>query len=149
MNALDALDDLMRQVSPEPNSGCWLWLAGLNSTGYASVNVDGRRHSAHKLIYQLMIGPVPRGLDLDHLCRVRSCVNPDHLEPVTRSENSRRGLTGNAAAIAQWLKTHCPQGHEYSTGNTYIRTTAGRKPYRSCRTCHRNQVNESNRRRAS
>jgi hypothetical protein len=71
---------------------CWVWRCPLDKDGYAQVTVDNRRCRAHKVYYEKAKGPVPDGLDLDHLCRVRHCVNPDHLEPVTNLENTRRGL---------------------------------------------------------
>ena len=79
---------------------------------------------AHRVAYELQVGPIPVGLQLDHLCRVRSCVNPAHLEPVTSAENTRRGLRA--------MKTHCPQGHPYAGENLLIRPTGQRR----CRTCH-------------
>lgn len=89
---------------PEPNSGCWLWLGHLNKvTGYGGVRIEGRRCvSAHRAYYLKHRGPVPDGKELDHTCRVRSCVNPWHLEAVTRAVNDRRRpatrLTTNAVA---------------------------------------------------
>lgn len=105
-------------------SACWPWLASLNSDGYASFWLDGRQHRAHRLAYEALVGPIPDGLLLDHLCRVRHCVNPDHLEPVTNAENTRRGLCGR-------LVTECRQGHPYTAENTYIKTNG----CRDCKTC--------------
>jgi len=88
--------------------------------------------SAHRLSYETEIGPIPEGLELDHLCRVRSCVNPLHLEPVTHQENVRRGEGANF-----WRnKTHCPQGHEYTEENTGISNRNNEK-CRYCRECKR------------
>lgn len=88
--------------------------------------MDGERKVVHRIAYELLVGPIPDGLQLDHLCRVRNCVNPDHLEPVTGQENMRRGYFGT--------KTHCPNGHAYDEANTYIfSNTRGR--HRQCRTC--------------
>lgn len=79
-----------RQITP---SGCWLWTGARNDSGYGRVGIGGSRTGAvHRVAYELLIGPVPAALDLDHLCRVRHCFNPKHLEPVTRSENLRRGV---------------------------------------------------------
>ena len=75
---------------PEPNTGCWLWLGGLNQKGYPQFKHQQRTWRAHRFMYERAKGPLPEGLTLDHLCRVRSCVNPDHLEPVTHAENCRR-----------------------------------------------------------
>lgn len=94
-------------------TGCWMWTAGTNGCGYGLVGWGGRAGGmvyAHRLIYELLIGPIPPGLHMDHLCRVTLCVNPGHLEPVTQRENNLRGV-GASAVNAK--KTHCPQGHEY------------------------------------
>lgn len=80
----------MDKVSPEPNTGCWLWLAGVNRSGYGHFSVKSVSKLAHRAAYELFVGKIPRGLGLDHLCRVRSCVNPAHLEPVTQKENCVR-----------------------------------------------------------
>ena len=81
---------------------CWLWIGGQNGHGYGQVNRDGRLWQAHRWYWEQEHGPVPEGLELDHLCRNRACVRPDHLEPVTRTENTRRGaharLTRSQAA---------------------------------------------------
>jgi len=85
------------RMHPEPNSGCWLWAGELNNAGYGRI-VRGNNHCglrvrslAHRVTYQMARGDIPEGFDLDHKCRVRCCCNPDHLEPVTRSENNLRG----------------------------------------------------------
>lgn len=120
------------KVLPEPNSGCWLWGAGLSPEGYGRLSESGTRKAlyAHRYSYELHKGPIPEGLELDHLCRVRSCVNPDHLEPVTRKTNMLRGLgNGNKE------KTHCPKGHLYSGQNLIISTRGNGKTFRRCRTC--------------
>ncbi len=118
------------------DSGCWLWTASLNKWGYGQLyagSLNGKRLTpfiAHRFSYQLNVGPIPEGLDLDHLCRVRSCVNPDHLEPVTRRENIVRGI-GFCAENAK--KTHCANGHPYDDENTRI-TKNG---WRRCSACNR------------
>jgi hypothetical protein len=78
---------------PEPNTGCWLWLGRVTANGYARAWDPMRRTAryAHRILFERERGPIPVGLDLDHLCRIRSCVNPAHLEPVTRQKNLRRG----------------------------------------------------------
>lgn len=108
---------------------CWLWQASL-TRGYGRFTFcdpDRERKSAavHRYAYEQLVGPIPEGLVLDHLCRVTNCVNPDHLEPVTDFENRARGLKSP-------LKTTCNNGHEYTPENTYWY-----KRERSCRTCRR------------
>ncbi len=112
---------------PEPNSGCWLWLASTSVLGYGHFRVDGKTAKAHRYSYERFVGPVPRGLELDHKCRVRSCVNPDHLEPVTHAENVRRGV----AAERKRAITHCRQGHAFSDENTAF-TPQGRRRCKMC-----------------
>lgn len=75
---------------PEPNSGCWLWTGSITSSGYGKIAVGGGNRAlvvAHRAMYESLVGPVPDGADLDHLCRIRRCINPRHLDPVTRSIN--------------------------------------------------------------
>jgi hypothetical protein len=129
---LGFLDRFEAKFSPEPNSGCWLWF-GAVSNGYGYFSIDSKRDLAHRVAYRLYNGSIPDGLELDHLCRMRCCVNPDHLEPVTRGENIRRGLTGETARQRQLMKTHCPQGHPFSGENLYISPSGGR----ACRICFR------------
>ena len=100
---------------------CWVWLGPKAANGYGRVGFLGQWRAAHRVSWEALHGPVPEGLELDHLCRVRECVNPGHLEPVTHAENMRR------AAV---LRTHCAKGHEFTETNTV--TSAG---YRQCRTC--------------
>lgn len=123
---------LLDKYSPEPNSGCWPWTAALNNMGYGVINfmVEGkpRLFLAHRLLYTLHKGRIPKGLELDHLCRVSSCVNPQHLEAVTHRENIRRGHHNSF----NLNKTHCLRGHPFSAENIY--PVAGG---RSCRTCRK------------
>lgn len=106
---------------------CWLWTAAQKHNGYGSFTYKGKTFRAHRLSYELLVGPIPAGLVLDHLCRVRHCVNPAHLEVVTMEENKLRGLSVcniNAA------KTHCKHGHEFTAENTWLEGH-----WRRCRTC--------------
>lgn len=120
------------KVSPEPNSGCWLWAGSGNQIGYGRMRFEGRTQVVHRIAYKALVGPLPEHpeVDLDHLCRVRCCCNPDHVEPVTHAENIRRGQTG----IVNRSKTHCRSGHEYTEANTYVYQATGE---RQCRTCQR------------
>jgi hypothetical protein len=89
-------------------TGCLLWTGAHNTGGYGVVWVDGRAQLVHRVVYNLLAGPVPEGLQLDHLCRVRHCASVAHLEPVTNRENGRRGI-GPAAVHAR--QSHCIHGH--------------------------------------
>jgi hypothetical protein len=124
---------LWEKVSPDPNCGCWFWTGATSSRrlGYGTIYANGRHQPAHRVSYELFVGPVPVGLELDHLCRVPCCVNPDHLEPVTHQENTRRGTAGKVAGALQQAKTHCPSGHPYTPENTYYRANG----HRECREC--------------
>jgi hypothetical protein len=132
---------LIREGSePEPNTGCWLWVRYVKPNGYGGLCFRGRNRYAHRVSYEAFRGPIPTGLHLDHLCRVRSCVNPDHLEAVTCRTNVLRG-EGISAACAR--ATSCSQGHEYTEANTYPWRDA-----RYCRACRRaSSVAEARRRR--
>lgn len=128
MSALDIRDVFPQKVICDPNSGCWIWVGRLDSHGYGAF---GRCSKAHRESYRLTVGEPPKGLELDHLCRVRCCVNPDHLEPVTHRENIIRGIAPARASAFQRSKTHCKHGHPYSLQNTYVDP----RGFRNCRTC--------------
>ena len=112
-------------------SGCWIWNGEVTPSGYGRAHIKGKRYMAHRLLYKLNIGKIPQELQLDHLCRVRCCVNPSHLEVVTVKENVLRGV-GLTAINAR--KTHCQHGHEFTPENT-IHTISGKSKSRMCRTC--------------
>lgn len=136
------IDRLREKYRVLPN-GCWEWTAGRFSSGYGQFNREahapGQRRGAHahRVSYEILVGPIPEGLELDHLCRNRACVNPAHLEPVTHLENVRRGIRVNPS--------HCPQGHEYTPDNKRViwPGKSTKAPSFACRECHR----ESERRR--
>ncbi|MER6351262.1 HNH endonuclease signature motif containing protein [Streptomyces sp. NPDC001634] len=136
-----ALARFWSKVAIDP-SGCLLWAAGQNSYGYGKFHWNGGNIPAHRFAYLALVGQIPAGLSLDHLCRVRHCVRPDHLEAVTPRENTLRG----ANRVADQVKrTHCPKDHPYDEANTRIKSGK-----RECRTCH-NQARRDKRaaRRAS
>jgi hypothetical protein len=102
--------------------GCWRFTGATSSQGYGHFQHDGRMLLAHRFFYEYHVGPIPVGLEIDHRCRFRNCVNPEHLEPVTHAENMRRSRL-----------THCHRGHEFTPENTYIRPA--KHPRRVCRAC--------------
>jgi hypothetical protein len=128
------VDRFMGFVSPEPTTGCWLWTGHVAANGYGTFKLNGRTVLAHRFAHENFCGPIPDGLHLDHLCRVRSCVNPEHTEPVTCGENIRRGLTGKW----QSERTHCPQGHEYTSENTG--NWRGHKICRECKKIYQREL---------
>lgn len=131
---IPVVDRILRRC--EITAGGCLVFNGSRVTGYGQVRVNGTSKLVHRVMYEARFGPVPSHLDLDHLCRNRACCRPEHLEPVTRRENARRGLKGA-------LTTHCPSGHAYDEPNTYVTKTG----HRQCRQCHARRENDRNRRR--
>lgn len=121
-------------IIKDPNSGCWLWAGSLNQYGYGNFTFRTKRGLAHRVSYERSIGPIPEGLQIDHKCRTRGCVRPDHLEPVTPGENVRRGLSPalTSKRTKGKHKTHCPKGHPYSGDNLYTHPTNG---WSGCRAC--------------
>ena len=112
---------------------CWQWTASTTAQGYGQIRTGGGAGAmlyAHRVAYEFTVGPIPGGLQLDHLWRVRRCVNPAHLEPVTNREN---GLRGESFAAINACKTHCPKGHEYTPGNTVVDSNDGSRKCRICR----------------
>lgn len=109
-------------------AGCWEWRAYKVKTGHGRFRVGKEMKPAHRVAYELIVGPIPVGLDLDHLCRNPSCVNPAHLEPVTRAVNVMRG---EGLCVVNAKKTHCLRGHKFTHENTYFDSMGKR----SCKTC--------------
>lgn len=114
---------IRNRVSVAP-SGCWVWQLSCDPDGYGYGCFQQRRRKAHRLSYEAFKGPIPDGLQIDHLCRVRNCVNPDHLEAVTCGENIRRGETGGR------LKAECKRGHSFAEHG--FRTKRGVQLCREC-----------------
>lgn len=112
-------------------SGCIIWLGSTCKGGYGNFLYNGKIDKAHRVAYIMKNGEIPEGLEIDHLCRVRSCVNPDHLEAVTHKENCERAISHNS------LKTHCPKGHPYSGDNLYLNKKYNK---RDCKICQKERV---------
>jgi hypothetical protein len=126
------------RVELQPD-GCHLWTGSLSTSGYGQVTIDLRNLLAHRVAYEMTHGAVPTGLQLDHLCRNRACVNPAHLEPVSSRTNTLRG-TSPPAVNAR--KTRCIHGHELAGENLYV----GADGRRICRTCSREKQRRHRRR---
>lgn len=134
---MDVMDRVMGHVEYDPFGGCWLWNSSLNPKGYGRVTVHGRQKQAHRVVFEAFMDTIPAGMELDHLCRVRCCVNPHHLEPVPGQVNRLRGLSSPAH---NGLKECCPQGHPYSGANLVLYDGA-----RNCRECGRVRRKEAKR----
>lgn len=114
--------------------GCWEWTGCTNGLGYGQVSVDKKMRYVHRVAYELLVGPLVPGMEIDHLCRVRGCLNPEHLEPVTHRQNTLRGDTVTAANAR---KTHCVNGHAFTPENTYTTPVTGWRRCRACRAAPR------------
>lgn len=144
-------DRFWAKIDKTGNSGlvfegtpCWLWTGGTTDGGYGLWHRRANRKILtllpHRVSYELLVGLIPPGYTIDHKCRVLTCVNPEHLEPVTHSINLLRGDTVNAANAA---KTHCKHGHEFTPENTYLRPDSGA---RMCKACSRDTARRLNER---
>ncbi len=120
-------------VPDRPEDGCWEFTGGKTQNGYGRFWDGQRSVLAHRFSYEHHVGPIPDGLQCDHLCRNRACVNPGHLEPVTNQENARRGVSGDQARERQLAKTHCHKGHPYSGDNLYVPPDGSRRECRQCK----------------
>lgn len=129
------LERFEEKYIPEPNSGCWLWFAGM-AYGYGAFKViEWGEQRAHRVSYRLFKGEIPEGTEIDHLCKVKCCVNPDHLEAVTHAENVFRADRG--AVAINWHKTHCINGHELAGKNISLRRHGITEKSRVCLVCDR------------
>ena len=127
-NVTELPETIRNRIEVMP-SGCWLWRGHLLHNGYGQVTLNNERYLIHRLVYAYLVARIATGLTIDHLCRIRACCNPDHLEAVPIRTNILRGQ-GLAAINAR--KTHCPQGHPYTPANTGIDISGDN---RYCRTC--------------
>lgn len=118
-------DRFWSKVAPCPISGCWLWIAHLSDGGYGFFSIRPLTRRAHRIAFEALVGEIPAGLELDHLCRVRCCVNPAHLEPVSHLENMRRGCQAGVE------RTHCLHGHPFDGDNLIVNS----RGERCCRIC--------------
>lgn len=122
-----------KKITPAAPDECWLWRGALGVHGYGQIHllIDGkdRHRMPHRVVYEHLVGPIPAGLQIDHLCRVRHCVNPAHLEPVTNAENTRRGRLSELNTLRAKRRKHCKRGHLYDE------FAEGER--RHCRVCHR------------
>lgn len=131
MKAVRPDERFMKHVEMVTESGCWLWIGSVDRGGYGTFRIEkSKAVRAHRFSYEWLREPIPDGLTIDHLCRVKCCVNPWHMEPVTLRENILRS-DGVSALSAR--KTHCDYGHPFDDGNTY----RGQKGKRYCRACKR------------
>lgn len=112
------------------DSPCWLWTGSVTRVGYARLGFPGRPDAAHRTAYEYCAGPIGADLDIDHLCRVRSCVNPNHLEPKTRRDNLRQYMLQDGV---KYGATHCKHGHEFTEANTHVDKLNRRR----CKACDR------------
>lgn len=135
--------------TPEPNTGCWLWLHRLDYKGHGRFKIAPIGFQAHRIAWTIYRGPIPDGMVIDHVCRVRCCVNPDHLRVVTPRQNSLENNIGPSAINAR--KTRCKYGHPFDAANTQIiggrkRLDGTKAPVRICRTCNRTRQADRQRR---
>ncbi len=136
MNA--SKDRLMKMVSVYASDGCWVWMGAVGSSGYGTMEVLGKTALVHRVSYELHKGEIPAGMVIDHICKNKICVNPDHLRVVTHKQNTLENSDAPTAINAK--KTHCIHGHPLSGDNLKLAvgTTNGKiKKERVCRTCQR------------
>ena len=124
---------IMARHTVDAVTGCWNWTGAISAGKYGSIFYEGRMQKAHRVMWRLLRGEIAGGLDLDHLCRNTACINPNHLEPVTRSENLRRSPLMDRNS----KRTHCKRGHEFTPENTRVRSSSGHRTCIACMDMHR------------
>src|SRR6185369_599833 len=127
------MDKLGEWFVTEPNTVCWLWIRAVDRDGYGIQNVQGHRRFAHRVSYEILRAPIGFGLTIDHLCRNRCCVNPDHLEPVPFAVNRARGVWGDTRSVGRRWRSHCQRGHELTAENL----EQSELPKSKCKLCRR------------
>lgn len=138
---LDSIKSRLFRLVAITSTDCWIW-TGAKARGYGSIYIGRKNRKTHRVSYELFVGPIPKGLHLDHICRNPSCCNPAHLEPVTHAENARRGIAGQYMRERMASKEVCAKGHSYQE-NEYRSPKTG---YRHCKECSRQAVREWRRR---
>jgi hypothetical protein len=127
-------DDIESRIERIPFSGCWLWMGATVQKGYGQLQIGGKFKRAHRVVFEMLRGQIPEGLNLLHHCDVPCCVNPDHLYPGTQKQNTADAIA-RGRFRAGWhnaAKTHCSRGHEFTKANTGHHATG----HRFCRACH-------------
>ena len=133
LTTVSVLDRFKGKVIPEPNSGCWLWLGSTDGRGYGKMRVGDKLKRAHRIGYELFVGPIPQGMDACHTCDVTSCVNPDHLFLGTAADNMRDCVAKGRGRRAS--KTRCINGHDLTKAPSYVH--GGGRRRRRCLECNR------------
>jgi len=124
------IQNFVQKIEIDPLTFCWNWIGHIIRKGYGYFHFNNKDGLAHRFAYKYWKGEIPTGLELDHLCNNKKCVNPSHLEVVTHVENMRRAIIPKGIYSKEGKKTHCPQGHEYNEKNTFYR-----KSGRHCKIC--------------
>lgn len=119
-----------------PESGCWIWIGSLTGYGYGETWWNNTKHFVHVLMHKLFVGEVPKGFEVDHLCKVRCCCNPEHLEAVTHAENVKRSSSWHHVVNYHKAQTHCQRGHAWTEENTYVEPNGKRR----CLECKRQRM---------
>lgn len=124
----------------DPMSGCHLWTGCSYGRGYGWINFKGKSQPVHRLVYRLVFGDIPEGYEVHHLCGTKLCLNPSHLQALSKAEHTKIGPAARCSGIANRSKTQCKHGHEFTEENTIL---YGPKQYRYCRKCRNARANES------